>query len=219
MSRRGTILLAVGLLIAGLICGALGGMVTGRFLARRSFARFAPMRMTPGAFGRGMMPYFAPRGFAAPYASPRGRSGPMPFYGPRGGFGAMPYYGSGRGFGGRAPFFGRRGLAPRAPRSNFANGALVNSIESNSPADKAGLKAGDVIITVAGSKIDAAHSLASLLQTHKPGDKIDLGVTRSGQSMTISVTLGAAPQNSNTAYLGIRFGPAPGSQQPRPNLR
>ncbi len=233
MSRRGTLLLAVGLLIVGLILGAIGGVLTGRFLARRSIAGFTTMRMLPGAFGgRGMMPYVAPRGgyvapFASPrnrfgampFAAPRGRFGVVPFNGPRGGFGAAPFYGPGRGFRGQVPFYGRRGSAKRAQLGSFANGARVTSVESNSPADKAGLKAGDVISTVAGTKIDATHSFASLLQSHKPGDKVDLVVTRGGQGMTISVTVGASPQNSNTAYLGIRYGPAPGPRLQKPKSR
>lgn len=219
MSKRGTILLAIGLLIVGLILGAIGGALTGRFLARRSVASITAMRMAPGAFsGRGMMPYMSPRGgFAAPYAMPRGGFGAMPFYGPRGGFGAAPFYGPRTGLG-RTPL-ARRGIARPAQGANFANGARVTSVETNSPADKAGLKAGDVISTVAGTKIDATHSFASLLQSHKVGDKVDLGVTRGGQSMTVSATLGASPQNSNTAYLGIRYGPAPGPRQQRPNFR
>ncbi len=156
MSKRGTILLAVGLLILGLIVGAVAGGLTGRFLARRSAIRFSAMRMTPGyfgaqGFGRGMMPYYAPGG----------GYGATPFYGPQRGFRAAPFYGQGRGFG-RAPL-ARRGIARRALRGSFANGARVTSVESNSPADKAGLKAGDIITTVAGTKIDARHSFASLL--------------------------------------------------------
>jgi hypothetical protein len=178
-----------------------------------------------------MMPYVAPRGgFVAPFASPGGRFRAMPFaaprgklvapfYGPRGAFGTVPFYGPRGAFGGPVPFYGRRGLPKRTQLGSFANGARVTSVESSSPADKAGLKAGDVISTAAGAKIDATHSLASLLQSRKPGDKIDLGVTRSGQSMTISVTLGASPQNSNTAFLGIRYGPAPGPQLQKPKSR
>lgn len=232
MSKRATIFLAVGLLIVGLIIGAVAGGLTGRFLARRSIGGFTAMRMTPGALGgRGLMPFVAPRGGfgTTPFAAPRGGFA-APFYGPRGGFGAAPFYGPGRGFGaapfngprggfGRTPFNPRRGFAQRGIAGNYANGARVTSVESNSAADKAGLKAGDVISTVAGAKIDASHSFASLLQSHKPGDKIDLGITRGGQAMTISVTLGASPQNSNTAYLGIRYGAAPGLQQQKPRFR
>lgn len=59
-----------------------------------------------------------------------------------------------------------------------------------SPADKAGLKAGDIITTVNGTKLGAQKSLTSLLNTHQPGDKITLKVLRAGKTLTITVTLG-----------------------------
>jgi len=213
MSRQGTILLAVGMVILGLVLGFVAGGMTTGFLAQRAVVRATGRFAAPGFFGsqrfaQRMMPFYA-----QPAAPPR-----MPFYGQGRGNGGAPFYAPGRGLG-RTPFNQRRLPSRRAPAANFANGARVTSVESNSAADKAGLKAGDVISTVAGTKIDASHSLTSLLQSLKPGDKVDLGVLRSGQSMTVSVTLGASPQNSSTAYLGIRYGPAPGPQQQRPKFR
>ncbi len=209
MSRRGTILLAVGMVILGLVLGFVAGGVTTGFLARRAMVRATGRFAAPGFYGsQRMMPFYAQP--AMPHR--------MPFYGQGRGSGGAPFYAPGRGLG-HAPFNQRRLPSRRAPAANFANGARVTSVESNSAADKAGLVAGDVITTVAGTKIDARHSFASLLQSHKPGDKIDLGITRGGQAMTISVTLGASLQNSNTAYLGIRYGPAPGAQQQKPKFR
>lgn len=132
--------------------------------------------------GPGMMP-MAPRGF--------GRGG-MPFGGGRANPRTLP----------------RRGTtAPRAPANVNVTGARVASVEANSAAEKGGLKAGDVITAVAGTSIDQTHNFQSLLQAKKPGDKIDLTVNRAGQVMTISVTLGTSPQNSNAGDLGIRYGP------------
>ncbi len=186
MSKRGTILLAIGMLVLGLVLGFIGGGVATRFMAGRTVARsFAAGRLARGSFyglprfGPGMLP-MSPRGF---------NRGGMPY-----GMGRMP--------------FARVYQSRRAPTAAFMNGARVASVESNSAADKAGLKAGDVITAVGGTAIDQSHSFQSLLQSHKPGDKIDLTVNRAGQAMTISVTLGASAQNSNTAYLGIRYGPA-----------
>ncbi len=120
---------------------------------------------------------------------------------------------------------------PNAPQGgqrfqNLPNGAVVTTVESNSPAEKAGLQAGDVITAIDNVKIDANHSLADLIGTHKPGDKVAVAVTRGSQSLTLNVELGAAPQSNTTAYLGIRFAPSlpaggnrprfqgPGSNQP-----
>ncbi|MDE3090099.1 MAG: PDZ domain-containing protein, partial [Chloroflexota bacterium] len=103
-----------------------------------------------------------------------------------------------------APGFQPRGVPPT---QNVVNGARVVQLDDNSPASKAGLQVGDVITAVGGVKIDASHSLGDLVQAKKPGDTIDLAVTRGTQNLTITVTLGASPQNSSTAYLGIRYAP------------
>jgi len=189
MSKRGTILLGVGMLALGLVLGFVGGGVATRFMTGRAAARsFAAGQFAPRSFSGAQR--FDPRMMPP---SPRGYGrGAMPFGGGR----SMPRNLPGRGFQSR-----------RAPVNAAITGARVVNVESNSAADKGGLKAGDVITGVAGTNIDASHTFQSLLQARKPGDKIDLTVNRAGQVMTISVTLGASPQNSNTAYLGIRYGP------------
>lgn len=62
-----------------------------------------------------------------------------------------------------------------------------------SPADKAGVKDGDIITKVNNNKIDSTHSLQSLVGKYKPGDKVTLTVNRGGKTQTISVTLEEAP--------------------------
>ena len=77
------------------------------------------------------------------------------------------------------------------------SGALIYSpsaqqglaIIANSSAAKAGLKLNDIIVAVAGEKIDQTHSLPDLLYKHKKGEQIDLSVLRNSQEMTISVAL------------------------------
>jgi PDZ domain-containing secreted protein len=52
-----------------------------------------------------------------------------------------------------------------------------------------------------------------LIQARKPGEKVDLAVTRGSQTLTVSVELGASSQDSSKAYLGIRYTPMiPGGQ-------
>ncbi len=118
---------------------------------------------------------------------------------------------------------GRASFAPAArlalPGANlpqvqqFANGARVTSVEGNSPAEKAGLQRGDVITAVAGTKVDASNSLADLVSKRKPGEKVDLTVTRGSQTLTINVELGASSSDSSKAYLGVRYGFAPAFQR------
>lgn len=63
------------------------------------------------------------------------------------------------------------------------------AIVVGSPAEKAGLKEGDVITKVAAVTIDATHSLQTLVSNHKVGDKVDLSVLRDGKTINVSVTL------------------------------
>jgi serine protease Do len=94
-------------------------------------------------------------------------------------------------------------LDPSAAQANnlsVSQGAWVQSADAQdpgvvvgSPADKAGIKNGDVITKVGGSSVDANNSLQSLVEAYKPGDKVAFTVNRSGKTMTLSVTLGQTP--------------------------
>jgi len=98
------------------------------------------------------------------------------------------------------------------PALNVLGGARVEEVEKDSPAAKAGLHVGDIITAVGASRLDASHSLADLIQAHKPGEKVDLSVTRGAQTLTITVELGAAAQDSKQAWLGIRYSTLPGGR-------
>jgi serine protease Do len=74
-----------------------------------------------------------------------------------------------------------------------AGSDLELGVVAESPAAKAGLREGDIITKVAGSKIDATHSLQSLIGKHKVGDKIRLSMYRDGKEQTVEATLEAAP--------------------------
>lgn len=78
-------------------------------------------------------------------------------------------------------------------------GALVASVEPDSPAAKAGLKSGDVVQTVNGAKISSAKDLARAVAMIAPGKAADLGVWRSGQSRKVSVTVGNSPEHVQVA--------------------
>lgn len=67
------------------------------------------------------------------------------------------------------------------------------AIVAGSPADKAGLREGDVIIKVNDTAVTEDHALASLLAEHAPGDKLTLTIMRGGKTQTVSVTLEAYP--------------------------
>jgi serine protease Do len=74
------------------------------------------------------------------------------------------------------------------------NGAAV---EAGSPADKAGLKEGDIITAVNGTKIDTSHPLIELIASHAPGETITLSVRRGNADADIQVTLTTRTFNTN----------------------
>src|ERR1700730_2787569 len=75
------------------------------------------------------------------------------------------------------------------------NGALVGDVSPDSPADKAGLKSGDVITQLNGQPIEDASQLKLRVAETAPGSKVHLGVNRNGESKTFDVTLGNLPDN------------------------
>jgi putative serine protease PepD len=72
-------------------------------------------------------------------------------------------------------------------------GATIESVKSGTPADSAGLKAGDIVTKIDGVAVDNADDLTAKISAHQPGDKVTLTVTRSGATKTIDVTLGTRP--------------------------
>ena len=69
-------------------------------------------------------------------------------------------------------------------------GANITSVEAGSAAAKAGLKAGDVVVSVDGKRISNAEQLQAAIAAHKPGDTVTFRVTRSGSTHTFKATLG-----------------------------
>jgi len=75
-------------------------------------------------------------------------------------------------------------------------GATVASVTSGGAADKGGVKVGDTILSVGGSKVTDFASLGTVVDSHKPGDKVDVVVKRGGDEKTLSVTLGTRPASA-----------------------
>jgi len=73
------------------------------------------------------------------------------------------------------------------------SGALIGSVSADTPAAKAGLKAGDVITALDGKAITKADDLTAGITAHAPNDKVTLTITRNGKTLQIDVTLGVRP--------------------------
>lgn len=63
------------------------------------------------------------------------------------------------------------------------------AVVQDSPADKAGLVDGDIIVSLNGTSIDAEHSLTGLLSTFNPGDTVTLKVNHQGTTKDVKITL------------------------------
>ena len=72
---------------------------------------------------------------------------------------------------------------------SVTNGALINAVQPDSPADVAGLKVGDVVTEVDGDKVDVRHTLAIRMIAYGNGDTLTLTVVRGTQTLKLSVTL------------------------------
>jgi serine protease Do len=70
-----------------------------------------------------------------------------------------------------------------------AQGVIVQSVESNSPAEKADIKAGDVILKFDGQTIEHANQLQALVASRQPDDRADVQILRDGKTENKTVTL------------------------------
>ena len=71
-----------------------------------------------------------------------------------------------------------------------AYGVYVVEVVKGGPAEKAGLQAGDRIVSVDGTEIASKDDLGTLMQKHAAGDALSITIARDGQMQTVNVTLG-----------------------------
>ena len=72
-------------------------------------------------------------------------------------------------------------------------GALISKVERNTPADEAGLEAGDVVVEVEGKKISNTRELTNTVGLMRPGKKVKLKIYRGKDSKILYMTLGNHP--------------------------
>jgi len=100
---------------------------------------------------------------------------------------------------GRMPWLGvgHRSLLPEeAEKLNLADsrGSLVASLAPGGPADRAGLRAGDVIVQVGDHEVADAAALGSAIRSYDAGTRVRVVVRRGGDESAFNVTLGEVPQ-------------------------
>jgi putative serine protease PepD len=83
------------------------------------------------------------------------------------------------------------GVATEEPQN--ADGAGIAEVRTGTPADEAGLEAGDIVTAVDGEEVTSADELRQAIDSHQPGDEVELTVERDGETETVTVTLGTRP--------------------------
>ncbi|MBX5467537.1 MAG: trypsin-like peptidase domain-containing protein [Firmicutes bacterium] len=78
------------------------------------------------------------------------------------------------------------------------SGVLVVAVEPGSPADQAGLQAGDVITAINGTPVTTASALQADISHDQVGQRVTLTINRNGQTETVAVTLGQEPNGPIT---------------------
>jgi serine protease Do len=85
-----------------------------------------------------------------------------------------------------------------------ARGALVRRIEPGSPAAKAGLEPGDVIVRLNQTEIERVNDLPRLVGALKPGSSANLGIVRRGQAKTLPIQIAATEADAPPAQAGAK---------------
>jgi len=90
------------------------------------------------------------------------------------------------------------------------SGALVEDVTPGGPADKAGIKNGDVIRKLEGKTVGSSEQLMATVTDINPGTEVALDILRDGKTMTIHLTLGERPANLS-ATPGVGKAPSEGA--------
>ena len=89
-------------------------------------------------------------------------------------------------------------------------GALVNAVQPGSPAEKAGVRRGDVITAIDGDAVKDGNELRNHVAQSLPGSTVKLTLVRDGQEQTVAATLGELETEGRTARHGNSPGEASG---------
>jgi S1-C subfamily serine protease len=104
------------------------------------------------------------------------------------------------------------GPVPRRPqqwRERVRITALVTKVYEGSPADEAGIKAGDRILSIDDQQIESGTDLRDLLAKYEPGDIVEMSIRRGARERDIQIKLGRNPQERDAPYLGLEYRLAP----------
>ena len=96
-------------------------------------------------------------------------------------------------------------------------GALISSVEKGSPADKAGIEAGDVILKFGGRDVTSSEDLPRLVGSTKPGGKAVVQLMRNKAPREVTLVVGEMPEEARTTK-GPQQRRAPGAKPPAESI-
>ncbi|MFN4148536.1 MAG: S1C family serine protease, partial [Rhodocyclaceae bacterium] len=73
-------------------------------------------------------------------------------------------------------------------------GALIAGVMKNGPADKAGVRPGDILVSVAGKPVKDGQVMLELIAALPPGEKAKFGLLREGRPLEVEITIGKRPR-------------------------
>lgn len=82
------------------------------------------------------------------------------------------------------------GTIPDMAAMSGENGVRLTGVREGSPADEAGLRAGDVIVEFGGEAVGDLYDYTYALRAHAPGDEVEIVVARDGERLTLTAVLG-----------------------------
>src|SRR5262249_34923776 len=81
-------------------------------------------------------------------------------------------------------------------------GALVGEVQPGSPADKAGIKPGDVVLSVDGTPVEGSKAVQRTVLSKRIGQQVNLEIWRDGKKQTIAATTAELPGDEREAHGG-----------------
>ena len=96
----------------------------------------------------------------------------------------------------------------------YLGGIHINNVTRNSPADKAGIQIGDIILSINGKKINHTLELANYIKYHHPGSEVKLAFLRGNGQHSIKLKIGEQPNAETESF----FTSSPAAASPPPAL-
>jgi membrane-associated protease RseP (regulator of RpoE activity) len=100
------------------------------------------------------------------------------------------------------------------PGLPLSGGAIVTQVVEGGPAEKAGIREGDVILAVDDMPINGRNALREVISRRDPGDKVMLVLWRQGRDRQVTVRLGKHPEQRDMPYLGVYYEMLPSRHDP-----